>query len=234
MNDVSLLHDGIVEEIGMTIVSGRLAPGSALTLEKLQEQFGVSRTVARDSIHILESMRLVKAVRRHGILVQPASSWNVFDPKVIELKLRSPDRDSQLRTMSELRSGIEPLAAGLAADNATSEQRDRLQELAAAIRRAGESGDAVQMMAADVDYHTLILEASGNPMLQGLTEIVNAVLQGRAELGVLPCPPAESEMVLHEQIAGQIRDGDGVGAQLSSLALLREIRTNTLGLAPEA
>src|SRR5690606_30350758 len=178
------------------IVSGRLTAGSALTLEKLQEQFGVSRTVARDSIHILESMRLVKAVRRHGILVQPASSWNVFDPKVIELKLRSPDRDSQLRTMSELRSGIEPLAAGLAADHATPDQRSHLVELSGTIRRAGEAGDAERMMAADVDYHTLILEASGNSMLQGLTEIVNAVLHARAELGVLPCPPAESEMVL--------------------------------------
>ena len=49
---------------------GALPPGSRLTLEGLQQEYGISRTVARDTMKVLESMNLVYSRRRVGIVVQ--------------------------------------------------------------------------------------------------------------------------------------------------------------------
>ncbi|MGH3950638.1 MAG: hypothetical protein ACRDSE_16225, partial [Pseudonocardiaceae bacterium] len=52
-----------------------------------QDRHGVSRTVARETMRVLESMGLVVSRRRVGITVRPLGEWNVFDPRVIWWRL---------------------------------------------------------------------------------------------------------------------------------------------------
>ena len=94
------------------------SPGQVLTLDGVSAQHGLSRSVAREAISVLESMGMVESRRRVGITIQPAQKWNVCDPRLIRWRLEAGDRAAQLVSLSELRRGFEPAAAALAARRA--------------------------------------------------------------------------------------------------------------------
>ena len=110
---VGALHGNLLAALGAGIVSGEYAPGHVLTLEGVSAAHGVSRSVAREAIRVLESMGMVASRRRVGITIQPPEQWNVFDPRLIRWRLESGDRAAQLVSLSELRRGFEPAAAAL-------------------------------------------------------------------------------------------------------------------------
>src|SRR5664279_5515238 len=60
--------------------------------------------------------------RRIGIEVLPRSEWRVLDPMVIAWRLESHDRTAQIASLTEVREAVEPLAARLAARNASNRQ----------------------------------------------------------------------------------------------------------------
>ncbi|MGH1525266.1 FadR/GntR family transcriptional regulator [Leifsonia sp. L25] len=115
MSPTDSLHELAIESVGRGIVTGAIAPGSVLTPEGL----GISRTVLRECIRVLEALGLVQARRRRGTVVQPDTEWRVLDPRVIAWRLAGPDRLAALGTLSELRLAIEPVAARLASTRAT-------------------------------------------------------------------------------------------------------------------
>ena len=61
----------VLDSLGRAIVTGEMTPGQSLTLEAIQSRYGVSRTLARDCVHALESVGIVASRRRVGITVQP-------------------------------------------------------------------------------------------------------------------------------------------------------------------
>ena len=64
----------LLTALGAGIVSGDLAPGQVLTLDGVSAEYGVSRSVAREAIRVLESMGMVASRRRVGITIQPPST----------------------------------------------------------------------------------------------------------------------------------------------------------------
>lgn len=210
--------------MGREITDGDLAAGDTLTLEGIQERFGVSRTVARETMRILESMGLITSRRRVGITVQDATSWNVFDPRVIWWRLAGSGRDAQLRSLTELRIAVEPLAAGAAACYATVEQRTRIVELGARLRGLGERGLLVDFLDADIAFHTLLLEASGNEMFASLADVVAVVLRGRTQLGLMPQQPVPEALDAHENVAAAVSSGQYRRAEDAMRDLLGEVR----------
>nr|WP_221219451.1 FCD domain-containing protein [Prauserella isguenensis] len=213
-----------MEAIGREITEGELAPGDTLTLEGMQGRFGVSRTVARETMRILESMGLVTSRRRVGITVQDAASWNVFDPRVIWWRLAGSGRDAQLRSLTELRIAVEPLAAGAAAYYASAEQRTRIVELGARLRGLGERGLLADFLDADIAFHTLLLEASGNEMFAALADVVAVVLRGRTRLGLMPQQPVPEALDAHENVAAAVSSGQYRKAEEAMRDLLGEVR----------
>ena len=87
--NVGALHDNVLAALGARIVSGELSPGDVITLEGVSATHGVSRSVAREAIRVLESMEMVASRRRVGITIQSADRWNVFDPRIIRWRLVS-------------------------------------------------------------------------------------------------------------------------------------------------
>ncbi|MGB8945434.1 MAG: GntR family transcriptional regulator, partial [Streptomyces sp.] len=124
------LHARVLESLGPAITGGEYPPGSVLRTDELSQRFEVSRSVVREAVRVLESMHLVESRRRVGVTVRPTEEWNVYDPQVIRWRLAGADRPRQLRSLTVLRSAIEPAAAGLAARHATPEQCAALTECA--------------------------------------------------------------------------------------------------------
>ena len=82
---------GVLTALGQSIVSGPYSAGQVLNLDGVSATYGVSRSVAREAIRVLESMGMVASRRRVGITIQPSTNWNVFDPRVIRWRLDSGD-----------------------------------------------------------------------------------------------------------------------------------------------
>ncbi|MFE0687252.1 FCD domain-containing protein [Streptomyces sp. JH002] len=217
-------HHEVLDTLGLEITSGVLPEGCVLTLDAIQERFGVSRTVARETMRLLESKGLVVSRRRVGITVQPAGSWQVYDPRVIWWRLEGPGRDSQLRSLTELRIAVEPLAAAAAAKHAGPAERARLVELATAMRPLGEAGRLEPFNHLDVELHSLVLSASGNEMFAALTDVVAAVLRGRTQLGLMPDRPVPEALDLHEAVALAVAEARHQDAEEAMRLLLSEVR----------
>ncbi len=168
-------HASVLSGLGARIVSGALEPGRVLTLDGVGTEYAVSRSVAREAIRVLESMGLVASRRRVGITIQARTRWNVFDPRVIRWRLDGGDRAEQLLSLSELRRGIEPVAASLAAERADGEQCRILAAAVSDMVVHGRSGDLEAYLRADTLFHRTLLEASGNEMLRALDDVVEEV-----------------------------------------------------------
>lgn len=220
----AVMYSGIIEELGSSIVSGALPPGDRLTIDALQQRFGVSRTVIRDCMRILESMNLVFSKRRVGIVVQPPQHWNVYDARIIRWRLEGTSRARQFKSLTELRCAVEPLAAAGAARNATGEQRAAVVGLAAQMRSLGEAGQLEEFLAVDIEFHALLLRASGNEMFSALDGVVSEVLRGRTNQGLMPRKPREDALASHEAVAAAIADADSAAAEATMRELLAEVR----------
>ena len=78
--------------------------------------------MVREAVRVLASAGLVVSTKRVGIRVLPPEDWNPFDPLVIRWRLASGGLGAQLRSLTELRVAVEPMAAAeLAAEHAPDE-----------------------------------------------------------------------------------------------------------------
>ena len=216
-----VLHSDILNTLGAEIAGGSLQAGDVLTLAGLEERFGVSRTVVREAMRILESLGMVSAKRRVGLTVQPPGSWSVLDPQVIAWRLAGAGRAEQLRSLTQLRVALEPTAARLAAQTAR-HTGPELTTLAARLRELGEQGlgDTPEYLQIDVQFHTLLLTSGGNEMFAALAGSVAEVLTGRTRLGLTPAHPAHAAVENHEELARAIGAGDAVRAEAHARAVL--------------
>ncbi|WP_309081756.1 FCD domain-containing protein [Zhihengliuella sp.] len=219
-----LLQHPIIEVLGQEIVDGVHAPGVRLTLESLQGRFGVSRTVARDCMRVLESLRMVHSRRRVGLVVLEPEHWTKYDRRVIRWRLSGPGRERQYAELTELRIAVEPLAAAGAAVRASAEIRHELQGLARQLRVLGESGRLEEFLAVDIAFHQLLLEASGNSMFAELTGVIAEVLAGRTHQGLMPLQPQPEALAEHEAVADAVGRRDGAGAETHMRCLVDEVR----------
>ncbi|GAA1773800.1 MULTISPECIES: FadR/GntR family transcriptional regulator [Streptomonospora] len=221
--DHRTLHNRVLAEVGPAIAAGEYEPGAVLTLDRLAQGYGVSRTVAREAVRVLESMRLVVSRPRTGVRVRPPEEWSVHDPQLIRWRLAGPGRMGQLRSLTELRAAVEPPAAAFAARRATPADREFLVELNGRMVATGRSGDLEAFLRLDIEFHRSILEMSGNEMFAGLTGVVSEVLTGRTEYDLMPRRPRPEALRLHTHVADAIGGGLADVAQAAMRAIVDEV-----------
>ncbi|MCX5266555.1 FadR/GntR family transcriptional regulator [Streptomyces sp. NBC_00199] len=218
------LHGRVLDALGPAITAGEYPPGSVLRTDELAQRFDVSRSVMREAVRVLESMDLVESRRRVGVTVRPRTAWNVYDPQVIRWRLAGADRPHQLRSLTVLRSAIEPVAAGLAARHATAEQCAELTECALGMVAHSRGHRLEGYLVHDMAFHRVILTASGNEMFARLGDVVAEVLAGRTHHEVMFEDPDPAAVTLHVQVAEAVRAGDAARAE----QLTREITVGAL------
>jgi DNA-binding FadR family transcriptional regulator len=218
------LHAKVLAALGPAITGGDYPPGSVLRTDELEERFEVSRTVMREAIRVLESMHLVQSRRRVGVTVLPTEAWDVFDPQVITWRLQGSDRGRQLRSLTELRSAVEPAAARLAAELATPQECAELTEQAMGMVSTSRGQQLDRYLVHDIAFHRAVLRASRNEMFARLGDVVAAVLTGRTEHDVMFTDPDPPAVTLHVQVAEAVRTGDPQRAE----ALTKEITVGAM------
>ncbi|MFF8954679.1 FadR/GntR family transcriptional regulator [Streptomyces sp. NPDC014894] len=227
------LHTLVLDTLGLAITAGEYPHGSVLRTDEIAQRFDVSRTVVREAVRVLESMHLVESRRRVGVTVRAIAEWNVYDPRVIRWRLAGADRPRQLRSLTVLRSAVEPVAAGLAARNATPEQCAALTECALGMVATSRGNQLEAYLRHDIAFHRVVLNASGNEMFARLGDVVAEILTGRTHHQVMFDDPDPAAVTLHVQVAEAVREGDAARAE----EITREIAVGALAeldvLAPD-
>jgi len=225
------LHNRVLAVLGPAIAAGDYRPGHVFTLDRLEADFGVSRTVVREAVRVLESMGMVVSRPRIGVKVQPATAWNVFDPYLIRWRLAGRGRVAQLRSLTELRAAVEPAAAAAAAVRASEAGRARLAELSELLTVTGEAGDLETFLRHDIEFHRLVLRESGNEMFAGLGDVIAEVLIGRTAHHLMPAHPRPEALRLHALVASAIGAGLADVAQAAMRSIVAEVRDEVARLA---
>jgi DNA-binding FadR family transcriptional regulator len=160
--------------------------------------------------------------------VHPEDRWDLLDAEVLTWILDRHFSHSLVREFLEVRIGIEPAAAALAATNATDADKEllksRLDRMTGAMQ--GHS-DAV---AADIAFHTTILEISHNRFYHQLSPIIETALRFSIRL-TNKAKGALADYDAHERIYRAIKNGNAEGAaracrELISEALMLVIRAD--------
>ncbi len=166
---------GLLDNLGVAIVTGRYDARDFPTEAELAKRHGVSRSVTREAMKMLAAKGLVSARPRQGTSVRPATDWNLFDPDVLRWLLEREFSIDLLRHFTQLRIAIEPEAAAVAAVAADAADRD---SIAAALARMVEAdrgrGDVLD---ADIAFHVAVLRATRNPFYAQFRVVVSTALR---------------------------------------------------------
>lgn len=206
------LNESVVRELVSDVVANRIQPGEWLPKEvDIAERFQVSRGIARECIRALEERGLIRVRHGRGAQVCDPREWDVLDGLIAEEILFSPMRSDLLVEYLECRRVVEIEAAGLAARRATPIDRDALAEAFEAM--VASSNSEPEFLAADVRFHEVIAQSSGNRVMsQTLLRMHSALLCARLPLA-RPARRLEVGLPEHERILSAVVAGDESAAR---------------------
>lgn len=214
------LTQGMLETLGKAIVTGRYEQRAFPTEAEIARAHGVSRSVTREAVKMLTAKGLVQAKPRQGTRVQPFQSWNLFDPDVLRWLLERKFSIEVLRHFTQLRRGIEPEAAALAAacqDRAAIAAIHReLERMLAAERGADDP------LAADIAFHLAILHASGNPFFLQFSAVIATALTTSIRF-TNRIKGHTASIAEHRDVADAIAAGDPVRARACAALLIDNV-----------
>jgi DNA-binding FadR family transcriptional regulator len=222
------LHGTIARDIGVRIVSGKIAPGRVLDGEiEASERLQVSRTAYREAVRILAAKGLIESRPKLGTRVSAPRGWHLLDPDVISWIFTGTPDERLLRALFELRTIVEPAAAVLAAQKRTAEQlqalRRALDQMAASTLAAEEGRQA------DRDFHSILLEASGNPFLASLESGVAAAVSWTTIFKQRNRPLPRDPLPDHERVYEAVASGDAAAAHAAMAELVHLALLDTTG-----
>ncbi len=149
VNEYLPLRDIVFQTLRQAILEGKLQPGERLMEIHLAKQLGVSRTPVREAIRKLELDGLVNMIPRRGAVVAEIAGKDLTD-------------------VLEVRAALEELAMRKACENMTAEDHKKLREAADNFRRCVQGNDLSASAQADVNFHEVISNATGNQRLIAL------------------------------------------------------------------
>ena len=166
---------GLLDNLGRAIVTGRFEREAFPTEAELAKQHGVSRSVTREAVKMLTAKGLLSARPRQGTVVQPTTSWNLFDTDVLRWLIERQFSVELLKQFNQLRVAIEPEAAALAARFAGEDDFQRINDGLERMKAAEQGLD--DTLEADIAFHIAILRGSGNPFYAQFREVVTTALR---------------------------------------------------------
>lgn len=213
------VQKNITAALALDICDEKYLPNALLPRENdLCELYGVSRTVIRESLKILESKGMVRGRSRVGTVVCDKDDWNILDQQVLEwIGPRIYDFDL-VGCILEARRTIEPMAASLAAKRATSQD---IADLEGAWNRMKEvEGDIDRFTEADLAFHTILLKASHNQVFRQLSGIIHAALKYSLHTSNEAVDHRDEAIAIHGELVEALRMRNADAARTCSSRML--------------
>jgi len=147
----------VYEQVKEMILSGDLSPGKKIVQERLAERIGVSRTPLLRALQRLEHELLIQGIPRRGMYVR-----ELHVDEIIEA--------------FDCREALEGIAARLAAARIGPHQLAELRGLFTQFQHSGRAISVKKYAQIDLRFHKLLVEASGNRILQRIEMLGNILI----------------------------------------------------------
>ena len=216
----------VVDILGYRIAANEYSPGEILPIEQeLAASLDVGRNALREAVKVLSGKGLISTAPRSGTKVRPRDEWNMLDPDVLKWHA-DPDIATErfMLDLIEVRRIIEPKASELAAVRATKED---IAEILSAYEAMAESGENQGLrLEADIQFHSAILKASHNEVLNHFKYAISTYLKAHARLGREVSAEVDREdLERHHQIAWAIATGKAKSAYSLTVEILNVNRS---------
>lgn len=205
------LAQGVVDGLKERVLAGDLVPGAKLPSESaLVEAYGVSRTVVREAVSRLQAEGLAETFQGRGSFVLA-----VPEPSTFSLESSAIRTHHDVLAMVDFRLGVESEAAALAADRATPERVDDIENALADFGASGHEG-AVE---ADFAFHRAVAAATDNRFYVDLLDSLGPmmIMLPRTQLGeehsMTDAQHVDRVLREHEQVSAAIRASDAATAR---------------------
>jgi GntR family transcriptional repressor for pyruvate dehydrogenase complex len=164
----SVTEDAIAS-IRRMILAGELRAGDRLPPESdLSAQLSVSRSSLRETVRALALLGVLATRQGDGTYVTSLEPDVLLEATAFVVDLMPETLDHELL---QVRRILEPAATEIAASRITDSQ---LAELRACLDRIESAGSMKDRFEADVQFHNLIVEASGNRTLASLNRSMSS------------------------------------------------------------
>lgn len=150
-SDPGLIRERVVDALRDAIVAGRLKPGERIRERELVSLLGVSRSPLREAIRILEAEGLITSMAHRGARVSELSATDLHD-------------------MLQVRIMLESFAARLFVERLDEAALRRMEEQVERARAAGSQVDLQANFDLGLEFHDLLVAASGNRKVVQLHE----------------------------------------------------------------
>ena len=200
------LREVVCESLRDAIRKGILKPGQRIMEIKLAEELGVSRTPVREAIRKLELEGYVVMMPRRGTYVADMSIRDINE-------------------IFEIRTALESLSNGLAAEHITEDELEHLQRLLVVIGgyiKEYEDGPVCEaamdkIVKTDIEFHDLLYHAARNNRLVGIISNLRDQLTRFRTLSMSYPGRLEATLDEHREIVETIANGDGRAARKAAV-----------------
>lgn len=156
------------DQIRTLIESGEYEPGEKLPVEmELCQRLGVGRGTVREAFRLLEAKGYVEIKAGRGAFVAQHQTREALDAVAWLLQ-----NEIELREFIEVRSALEPLAARHMAEQGSDQDIQALTELFNQFIKALQKQDSDRIACLDEQFHSAIVEGSGNHLLTTINQLV--------------------------------------------------------------
>ena len=196
-------RDAVSEAVLDLVRSGELKPGMRLPSEpQLAEMTGISRTSVREAVRGLQTIGILEIRRGQGTFIRDINAASVVDAQMLMLL----ENYQVLLDLVEVRRGIEPLIAQLAAERATDDDIAALQE---ALDEMIEAGDGENWRPAHLAYHSALANATQNVILIKIWGLIVLFLR---DSPLVTGRHSEYDAEVHKAIVDSIANHDPAAA----------------------
>ena len=213
-----------VERLGTAIKLGLLPPGTRLPAEReLCARMGIARSTLRQALTALGHSGHLRAVRGRGGGTFVADRLPAAEPPSAELL-------AGWREVCDGRLAVELGVAALAAERASGDALDALDELALTLEERLEDFPAYRQL--DIRLHVGLAETTGSPRLVMACTEAQGEMTGLISLIAHPPEVLASSNVQHRRILAAVRGHDEERAAAAMAEHLRGTEHVLAGLLP--
>ena len=175
------ISEEIVKQIKQLISKGELKPGDRIPSEReLSTMLGVSRPSVREAIMVLDAMGFLEARQGGGTYVRALTESSIMDPLAKLVEMRDP---ALLRSLAEVRMGLESWSAYLAAQRATDADITELRRLYAVMEKQAAKGGWNPDV--DAEFHYAITAASHNSLQMHVLDSIHTLFHTTIQVALM-------------------------------------------------
>jgi len=183
----AVLSDQVKEILLKRILDGEYSPGDRLVEMHIAQEFEISQAPVREALRELEALGFVESEPYRGTRVRAVTK-------------------SELTEIYPVRAALEEVAARAAAVHLAGNVEALEAELEAMLA-AAEKGDLYEEVQHDVEFHRLIVGASGNRVLQDMWRSLR--IEARTLISVLKAHIGGYELAeMHRPVLEALAEGD--------------------------